>query len=398
MRVAEAQQLWRNLVKWVAANCVSVIKLVEFMKKLGFIVNPIAGMGGRVGLKGTDGLETFLKARQLGAEPVAPARATKALLALGRLCRNFQLLASPAGMGADEARAAGFEPSIIGNIGPGMTTPEDTKRAAKDMVSEGVALLLFAGGDGTASDLVDSVDQRVPVIGIPTGVKMYSAVFANNPEAAGEVAARFLREGLPLRDSEVMDIDEDAFRRGHLSSTLKGYLSVPYEPAMVQATKEGSSGFEIADQKAIARGVLEMMSRERIYVLGPGSTTRAIAEELGIYDSTPLGFDLIKDYKLIAKDVGEEDILRALTGKPATIIVSPIGKQGFILGRGNLQLSPEVIRLVGKDNIWVVATPSKLALTPILKVDTGDEELDKSFRGYIRAISGYRQYNILKVV
>ncbi len=388
----------RTLVKRVAAKYSLNQNWTEAMKKLGLIVNPIAGMGGRVGLKGTDGPEVLLKARELGAEPVAPARATKALLALRKAYPDFQLLAPLAEMGADEARAAGFEPRVIGRATPGATTSDDTKRAAREMVSAGVDLLMFAGGDGTASDVLVSVGQRVPVIGIPTGVKMYSAVFANNPEAAGEVAARFLREGLPLSEAEVMDIDEDAFRRGQLSAKLKGFLSVPYEPMMIQATKEGSLGFELADQKAIARGVLEMMEKGRIYVLGPGSTTRAIAEELGIYDSTPLGFDLIKNYKLLAKDVGEKEISRAVSGKRATIIVSLIGKQGFIIGRGNLQLSPDVIRLVGKDNVWVISTPNKLALTPLLKVDTGDENLDREFRGYIRVITGYRQYHLAKVI
>lgn len=226
---------------------------------------------------------------------------------------------------------------------------------------------------------------------------MYSAVFANNPESAGEVAARFLSDGLPLSDGEVMDIDEDAFRNGQLVAQLKGYMSVPYEPAMVQSSKEGTSSFELTDQKAIARGILEIMEKGHVYVLGPGSTTRAIAEELGIYDSTPLGFDLIEDYKLIAKDVGEKQILKALREKPTAIIVSPIGKQGFILGRGNLQLSLEVLRQAGKENILVVSTPNKLALIPALKVDTGDEEMDKAFRGHIRVVTGYRQFHMVKV-
>ncbi len=367
------------------------------MKKLGLIVNPIAGMGGKVGLKGTDGLETLLKARSLGAVPVAPARAVKALQVLKRLFSDFQLLTYPSDMGAEEATTAGLAPCVVGEIKTDRTNSEDTKRAALELVAEEVDILLFAGGDGTASDLLGAVDKMVPILGIPTGVKMYSAVFANSPESAGEVAARFLRDGLPLSDAEVMDIDEEAFRNGRLIAQLKGYMSVPYEPAMVQASKEGTSGFELADQKAIARGILEFMEKGRVYILGPGSTTRAVAEELGIYDSTPLGFDLIEDYKLVAKDVGEKEILKAAREKQATIILSPIGKQGFILGRGNLQLSPEVVRLVGKENILVISTTNKLALTPVLKVDTGDEELDKEFRGYIRVITGYRQFHMVKI-
>ncbi|MFH1821082.1 MAG: ATP-NAD kinase family protein [Methanobacteriota archaeon] len=368
------------------------------MKRLGLIVNPIAGMGGRVGLKGTDGPEILLKARKLGAEPVAPARTVKALLSLKKFFTDFELFAYPTEMGMDEARESGLEAKVIGKIATGRTTPDDTKRAAKEMWLEGVDLLIFAGGDGTASDLLESVGKKVPIIGIPTGVKMHSAVFANNPEAAGEVAARFLRDGLPLRDAEVVDVDEDAFRGGRLVTKLIGYVSVPYEPVMVQSTKEGSTGYERADQKAIARWVFELMEKGRIYVLGPGTTTRAVAEELGIHDSTLLGVDIIQESRLLAKDVGEEQILKAMKGKRATIIVSPIGKQGFILGRGNLQLSPEVLKQIGKENVWVIATPQKIACVSSLKVDTEDVEIDNVFRGYMRVITGYHESRIVKVI
>ncbi|MBC7219512.1 MAG: ATP-NAD kinase family protein [Hadesarchaea archaeon] len=368
------------------------------MKKLGIVVNPIAGMGGRVGLKGTDGPEILARARELGAEPVAPDRAVRFLCAFKNFSTKVSILSYPAEMGENEVREAGLEPAVIGSITSGSTTPEDTKRAAREMLAEKVDLLVFAGGDGTAADVLSAVDSKVPILGVPTGVKMHSAVFANTPEAAAEVAARFLLDGLPLREAEVMDIDEDEFRKGRLVAKLKGYALVPYEPTMVQSTKEGSTGHELADQKAIARWVVEMMERGRIYILGPGTTTRAIAEELGIYDSTLLGVDLIEDYRLLAKDVNETMILEAIRSKPATIIVSPIGRQGFILGRGNLQLSPRLLRMVGKENLWVLSTPQKLAITPTLKVDTGDAELDDKFRGYIKVITGYRQSKMVKVV
>ena len=368
------------------------------MKKLGLIVNPIAGMGGRVGLKGTDSPEILVKAQELGAEPVAPARAVKALGVMRGSYTEFELLVYPAEMGADEAKESGLKVTVIGDIESWKTTSEDTKRAAREMITRGVDLIMFAGGDGTASDVMESVGKQVPVLGIPTGVKMQSAVFANTPESAGEVAARFLREGLPVREAEVMDIDEPAYREGQLVAKLKGYVMVPYEPTMIQATKEGSTSYELADQKAIARWVFELMDKGRIYVLGPGTTTRALAEELGIYDSTLLGVDLIEDYKLVARDVNEERILQAIKGKAVTVIVSPIGRQGFIFGRGNLQLSPKVLMMIGKENVWVLATSQKLAHTPSLKVDTGDQELDRAFRGYIRVIIGYRQSHMVKVV
>jgi predicted polyphosphate/ATP-dependent NAD kinase len=355
-------------------------------------------MGGRVGLKGTNGAEIVAKALELGAKPVSPIKSVEALRVLKSAGANFELMTYPEEMGAEEAAGAGFGARVIGEITPGKTTAEDTKRAAVEMSGLGVDLILVAGGDGTMRDVIEAVGTRVPVLGIPTGVKMHSAAFANTPEAAGQIAARFLSEGLPLQEAEVMDIDEDAYRENRLVAKLIGYALVPYEPVMMQTTKEGSTGFEMADQKAIARWTIELMERGRVYILGPGTTTRAVAEELGIYDSTLLGVDLIHDFKLLARDVNERQILEATEGKPAAIIVSPIGKQGFIFGRGNQQLSPEVIRKVGKKNILVLATPHKLSLTQTLKVDTGDPELDEELRGYIPVIVGYLQTYMVKVI
>ena len=366
-------------------------------KKLGLIVNPIAGMGGRVGLKGTDGSDIFAKALELGAKPVSPARTVEALRIINRSGLKFDLITYPREMGEDEAREAGLEARVVGEIVSGETSAEDTKRAAREMLADGVDLLLIGGGDGTVRDVIEAVDTSVPVLGIPCGVKLHSAVFANTPESAGVVAVRFLRDGLPTREAEVVDIDENSYREGRLSAKIKGYALVTYEPVMVQGTKEGSASYELEDQKAIARWVVELMEKGRIYVLGPGTTTQAVAEELGIQDSTLLGVDLILDHKLLARDVNELQILEAIEGKPAAIILSPIGKQGFIFGRGNQQISQEVIRKIGKDNLTVIATPHKLDLTPVLKVDTGDAGLNDEFRGYIPVITGYRQKRMIKV-
>ena len=366
-------------------------------KKLGLIVNPIAGMGGRVGLKGTNGRDTLKRAISLGAKPVSPGRAVEALKKLSPLRGEIQLITYPREMGEDEAREAGFFPEVMGKITPGQTTAEDTVKAAREMREKGVDLILAAGGDGTMGDIIGAVGTSVPILGIPAGVKLHSACFANTPEAAGMIAARFLREGLPLREVEVMDIDEDSYREGRLSARLKGFALTPYEPTMVQSTKEGSSGLDLADQRAIARWVFELMEPDCTYILGPGTTTRAVAEELGIKNSTLLGVDIVKNYKLVARDVNEEQILREIEGKKAVIIVSPIGRQGFIFGRGNQQISPRVIELVGKENIWVLATPQKLKLTPVLKVDTGDSDLDRRLRGYFRVITGYREMRMVKV-
>lgn len=362
-------------------------------KKIGFLVNPIAGMGGKVGLKGTDGPKVLQKAKELGAEPVAPERATKALKKLKEMKIEIKIFCCSEEMGEKEVKEAEFDPIVIKNINSGKTTPEDTKKAVKKFLDEDVDIILFAGGDGTARDVIEVIDMDIPILGIPTGVKMHSAVFANTPEIAGRLVGRYLMGNLPLREAEVMDVDEEAFRDNRLETDLKGYAKVPYDPHWVQASKSPSSttGSESGDQESIARWVVEIMEEDRLYLLGPGTTTRAVAEQLGISNSTLLGVDLIKGGELVAKDVKEEEIYDAVGGNPTTIIVSPIGKQGFVFGRGNQQISPRIIRSVGIDNMMILATPNKMIETPMLRTDTGDSELDEDLRGYKRVIIGYKK-------
>ncbi|KXA91943.1 hypothetical protein AKJ63_00275 [candidate division MSBL1 archaeon SCGC-AAA259D18] len=360
--------------------------------KVGLVVNPIAGMGGKVGLKGTDGPRIVEKARELGAEPVAPERAVKALGRLRDTDLDLEILTFSDEMGEDEAKEVGFDPRVVQEIDSGETTPEDTKEAAAKFLEEEVDIILFAGGDGTARDLLELVDMDVPLLGIPTGVKMHSAAFVNTPEIAGRLVERYLRGNLPLREAEIMDVDEEAFRENELETDLKGFGQTPYDPRLVQAAKSPTvtSGSEKEDQKAIARWVVEQVEEDRLYILAPGTTTRAVEEEMGISEFTLLGVDLVRNGELLAKDVTERRILDEIEDDSATIIVSPIGKQGFILGRGNQQVSPKVVRKVGIDNIMILATPGKIAETSMLKVDTGDPDLDEEFQGYARVIMGYK--------
>lgn len=369
------------------------------MKKLGLIVNPVAGMGGRVGLKGSDGREIQERAVEMGAVKTAPGRAVEALRRLIHLKEEIELMTYPGEMGEDEARECGFEPSVIGEIASDETTAEDTKRAAGEMLERGVDLILFAGGDGTARDVYEAVDGDVPVLGIPAGVKIHSAVYAINPKSAGELAAMYLRGGpVTVRESEVMDIDEDAFREDRVSARLYGYLNVPYERALVQGSKEGSSYQEDFVLEAIARDIVDDMDDDTAYIIGPGSTTRPIAETLGL-GKTLLGVDVIRGGRLLASDANESMLLEIIDGRKAKIVVTVIGGQGFIFGRGNQQISPEVIRWVGKENVLVVATPDKMASLkgrPLL-VDTGDPELDRELSGYVRVITGYRRRVVYRV-
>jgi predicted polyphosphate/ATP-dependent NAD kinase len=362
------------------------------VKTIGLIVNPVAGMGGAVGLKGTDGKTILNKAISLGAKPIAPARAESFLSELGTAAEKAVRLTVGAGsMGEDEAKNCDFTFTVLGERKKD-TTAEDTRETAKRMADAGVNLLVFCGGDGTARDMLKAVGATFPVLGVPTGVKMHSAVFAVSPQAAARVVLRFLMGELPLREAEVMDVDEKAFRGGRLSAELYGYVLTPYEPHLIQGNKLASpmTESELRNQAAIAIYIIENMQPDVVYILGPGTTTRTIGDLLDV-KKTLLGVDLFCNKTIVASDVNEKQILQAIRGK-AQIIVTPIGGQGFIFGRGNQQISAKVIRQVGLDNVVVVATESKLrSLKGALKVDTGDSDLDNALRARkLRVVTDYK--------
>jgi predicted polyphosphate/ATP-dependent NAD kinase len=370
-----------------------------FSKRLGLIVNPVAGIGGRVGLKGSDGAEIQRMAFELGAVPEALQRAIQALERLEPGNDELEVVTYPGEMGEDAARAGGFEPTVIGCIKPGETTPDDTIKAAREMLRLKVNLLLFAGGDGTARDIYNGVEEQMPVLGIPAGVKIHSAVFATSPRGAGDVAALYLQGRVSsLREAEVMDIDEEAFRQGVVSARLYGYLQIPFERRLVQSAKMPSSPGEQAAQQAIAHDVVSRMEGGLLYIIGPGTTTRAIASRLGL-SKTLIGVDVVTGGELVAADVNESRLLELLEGRKAKIIVTPIGGQGYIFGRGNQQISPQVIRQVGRENVIVVGTPGKIhSLRGMpLRVDTGDRGMDEMLSGYIMVLTGYDERIVYKV-
>ena len=372
-------------------------------RRLGLIVNPVAGMGGAVGLKGTDSDEIVRLARARGAVPLAPRRAAEALAVLAAsLGDRLLVVAAPGDMGEAAALAAGLAVETTAPPAAGETTAADTEAAARVMRQRVVELILFAGGDGTARNLAaavgEEVGDRVPVIGIPAGVKMHSAAYATNPRAAGELAVRFLELRLPVRPAEIMDVDETAFRRGEVAAQLYGYLSVPHDRALVQGMKVGRVNSDEAALDALATEVIDRIEPNRLYVLGPGSTTRAIARRLGL-DKTLLGVDVLCDGRLVAVDADETTLLGLLDGRKTTVIVSPIGGQGHILGRGNQQISPAVLRRAGPASLLVVATPQKLDSLQgrPLRVDSGDAELDRMLSGYMRVVTGYRNEAVCRV-
>ena len=367
------------------------------VKTVGLIVNPIAGMGGAVGLKGTDGKAILEKAIILGAEPIAPVRAESFLSELKPFRRKIRFIVGAGKMGEDEARNCGFASTVLGKT-KNETSAEDTIEVAKRIRDVGVDLLIFCGGDGTVRDILNAVEPNLPVLGIPTGVKMHSAVFAVESRAAARIAMKFLWAELPLREAEVMDVDEKAFREGRVSAKLYGYVLTPYEPSLIQGVKMASpmTKSEIRNQAAIAIYVIENMKTDVIYVIGPGTTTRTIGDLLDS-KKTLLGVDLFYNKKLIGKDVNEKQILEKIKGKTAKIIITPIGGQGFIFGRGNQQISPKVIQHVGRDNIIIIATEGKLRYLKSLRVDTADPRLDDTLRGYIKVISDYKKERVMRI-
>jgi predicted polyphosphate/ATP-dependent NAD kinase len=367
---------------------------------VGVIVNPIAGMGGRVGLKGTDGTAILESAISLGAQPESPAKAVKALEKLISLKGHIELITCKGDMGENQLRQCGFEARVVGTALPDQTTAAETIDGAVTMGDLAVDLLLFAGGDGTARDIHRAVQDQLVVLGIPTGVKMHSAVYGRNPERAGELAARYLQgRAIKTRVAEVMDIDEAGVRAGHVTADLFGYLKIPFEKGHVQGLKSGSPANEQYLQEAIAVHVVENMEAGVYYMIGPGTTTSRIMEKLNL-PNTLVGVDLILDRKLVAGDLGENRLMEIIGVKPSKIVVTPIGGQGYLFGRGNQQLSPRVIHKVGRENIIVVATEQKIAAlggSPMF-VDSGNFEINRMMAGYVRVVTGYRSSAIYRVV
>jgi predicted polyphosphate/ATP-dependent NAD kinase len=312
---------------------------------------------------------------------------------------TLEVLTPPGIMGEVSARHAGLAPRLIAPDPCRATNAEDTVAAAREMKRLGADLILFAGGDGTARDVHRAVGDSFPALGIPAGVKIFSAAFAIHPTAAGELARQFLTgEIRDLRLAEVLDLDEDAYRASRISPALYGYLMVPYRRRLIQGRKSPGPTDEKGTLESIAQDVVEQMQPGVAYIVGPGSTTRPILGCLGL-EKTLVGVDIIVDRRLVAADAGEAAILRVLAEHPGNIIVTPIGGQGILFGRGNQPISPAVLRRVGRGGIVVVSLPQKIhALRgrPLL-VDTGDAEVDRWLTGYLKVVTAYRERIVYRV-
>jgi predicted polyphosphate/ATP-dependent NAD kinase len=370
---------------------------------VGLVVNPLAGLGGSLALKGSDGVSMRELASTLSADQLhrAQERTVRALSALKQCNQHFRFSCWQGAMGELALQLAGFDATVFGDATTGLTSASDTRNAVFRLLEAEVDILLFAGGDGTARDIYDVVGTRCPVLGIPAGVKMHSGVFAVSPESAGELLVQLAQGGLVgIKSQEVREIDEDAFRADIVRSRFYGELLVPSEGQFLQHTKVAGREDNQLVAADIAAWQVETMQEERIYLIGPGSTTAAIMAELGL-PNTLLGVDVVCNRKLLQADVSEEGILQLLgeSAAPVSIIVTAIGGQGYIFGRGNQQFSPAVIRKVGLVNIIVVATKSKiadLASRPLL-VDTNEPALDQEFSGLRTINTGYDDHVLYRV-
>lgn len=364
--------------------------------KLGFLVNPIAGIGGSVALKGSDGEGIAEQALALGATAKSNFRAQQALEVLLPYQERIQVLTVSTDMGETTAKSLGFNTQVIYQANE-PTSAIDTENAVQALIDEGIDILLFAGGDGTARNVCSQVGDSFPVLGIPAGCKIHSGVYAVTPKAAGRVIEKMVtNELVTLSDADVMDIDESLFRDGVVKAKRYGEMSVPCELQYVQAVKSGGKESDELVLQDIAADVINHME-EQLYIIGSGSTTAFLMEELGLAN-TLLGVDVIQEQDLIATDITEPQLWQMLEQyddqqgeQPAKLVITLIGGQGHIFGRGNQQLSPRIIQRIGKDNIIVIATKTKLAelnQRPLI-ADTGDQVLDQALSGLIKITTGY---------
>lgn len=366
-------------------------------KKLGLIINPVAGLGGSVGLKGSDGLVEEALAR--GAVPQSENRAEVALQELLSLKESIIIYTGCGSLGETLVRKLGFACEIMASGTSVSTTSEDTKAVSIWLQEQKADLILFAGGDGTARDICATARETSVFLGIPAGVKIHSPVYARSPASAGRLASLYLQGQVQsVVENEVLDIDEEQYRQEIINTKLYGYLRIPSEPAYTQCRKCSSTSSEEESILAIADFVADTMEKDTYYIIGAGTTTRAVMRELEL-KNTLIGVDLVYNYDLVANDIYGGQILELIGDKPAKLIVTVTGGQGFLFGRGNQQLTPEVLRRIGKDNIIILATKEKIMKLrgqPLL-VDTGDAELDQYLSGYYYAICDYNETIVCKV-
>lgn len=361
--------------------------------KLGLLVNPYAGIGGALALKGSDGVEIREKALAMGAEKKALDKTRLALEHIVPIKDQVQLYVASGDMGETLAKDMGFSYSLVYQPANIQTESQDSEKTAQALLAQQVDLILFAGGDGTARNICHVVGNSIPVLGVPAGCKIHSAVYAVTPEAAGRVLKQVIKGDIvSVSDAEVMDIDEVLFRQGRVNARQFGEMQVPTELRYIQAVKMGGKESDELVLTDIAAHIIEIIedNPEQLFVMGSGSTVEFIMQELGIAN-TLLGVDVIKNKQLIASDVTASELLALTADQSCKLVLTLIGGQGHIIGRGNQQLSADFLKILGKDNILLVATKSKITSLSgrALIVDSGDVAVDQQLSGLISIITGY---------
>jgi predicted polyphosphate/ATP-dependent NAD kinase len=368
--------------------------------KLGLIINPYAGIGGSVGLKGSDGDDIRAQALALGAEPRALARVERCLVMLKEFVADIHIYCFAGDMGETSTKACGFNYTLTGRPQTNPSNASDTLAATKALISESVDIILFAGGDGTARNIADALQQagkeQQVVLGVPSGVKMHSGVYAITPEAAGEILLCLLKKQLVnVQACDVRDIDEAAFREGKVKTRMYASMYAPLLPQFLQQVKNSGAAQDELVKLDIANYLIDNLLDDTLYILGPGSTTKVFLEQLGVAGSL-LGVDVILNRELVAADVSAQQLrdLMAHHGSDVHLIITAIGGQGHIIGRGNQQLAVDILRAISRQNIHIIATKEKilsLQNRPLL-VDSNDPDFDQSFSGYQSVLVGYDEF------
>ena len=388
--------------------------------RIGIIVNPDAGLGGRLALKGSDGQAEL--ARSKGANDRSGPRMTESLQHLSSIIsitpgpwKDIEWWLMKGRMGDS------WIPNSLGEVGrwniidetPQKTSADDTTSAVHTLVKHNVEMILYAGGDGTTRDIVNALIEidasETPILGVPAGVKMHSGCFGASPRASAEALAAWITGDLLLARTEVMDLDEDLYRDGEWVVRMYGEANTPGSPRWMQGSKQR---VERVSETEILEGLGDHIKEtieekpEMLVIWGSGGTLRTLGDSIG-YAISVLGIDATRGTEQIGTDLDEVGLIETVDshkkafGEESEILLllSPMGGQGFLIGRGNLQLSPDVLRRIGIDAILGVVTPAKLATLNSLRIDTGDAELDAEFRErkYLKALQGYRTTRLIRI-
>jgi len=367
--------------------------------RIGLIVNPVAGLGGAVGLKGSDGRDIQKQAEARGATPRAQHQATRMLRRLLDTRQNtIEIITVPNEMGEFATNSANITAEILENLSSfnnlSDSTAQHTKEAVRRLDLRGVDLVVFVGGDGTARDVHAALGENsscLPVLGIPAGVKMQSGVFARSAEDAAVIINDWTPGSGKTVPAEIADIDEEAHRRGVLTSRLYGYLDVPDTRRRLQGGKIGSSS-TAQSLSGLAAECAKYIDPEEMCLLGPGSTVQAVSKQFGA-ETSLLGVDVLYGGKIIGYDLSGDELHQLTANHRLQLVVSPIGGQGFLFGRGNQQLDSGLLSRLDPNNLLIVCTENKLAQLGggPLYIDVPDAENVDRFTGYQRVITGTKQ-------